>query len=221
MTHVAAETHDSSRAKRPDAARTAFDWDDAKRRLRQLAESLDPARGDSAEQARQILDRRARELAVPLESEADETEAIEILTFRMGDELYAVATKLVLELTRVTTLTQVPDCPPFVRGITNLRGDVLAIIDLCSLFAVPGTPPVSGEDDQPWMLVLGDDRAEFGIVIDEAVEVRAINTSDIFPTPVSLPSVQRDLLRGVTEDAMLVLDGAALLADQRLVIDET
>ena len=157
------------------------------------------------------------ELAVPLESEADETAAIEILTFRMGGELYALETTFILELTRVTTLTKVPDCPAFVRGITNLRGDVLAVVDLCSLFQVVS----EAGDDQPWMLVLGDDRAEFGIVIDDAVDVCSIDIRDICPTSVSLANVQRELLRGVTKEAMLVLDGAALLADQRLVIDET
>lgn len=195
---------------------TPFDWDDAKRRLRQLAAALDPARHNSVERARQILDQRARELAVPLATVADATESIEILTFRMGGELYALETAFILELTRVTTLTKVPDCPAFVRGITNLRGDVLAIVDLCTLFQV-----AEGADERPWMLVLGDERAEFGIVIDHAVEVCTINTRDIFPTSVSLSNVQRELLRGVTEQAMLVLDGAALLADQRLVIDET
>jgi purine-binding chemotaxis protein CheW len=195
---------------------TPFDWEDAKRRMRQFAEMLDPARQDSVERVRQILDQRARELAVPLESEADELDSIEVLTFRMGGELYALETKFILELTRVAALTKVPDCPAFMRGITNLRGDVLAIVDLCTLFQVASSPH---EDD--WMLVLGDDRAEFGIVIDDAVDVSSINTSDIFSTPVSVSGVQHDLLLGVTEDAMLVLDGAALLADERLMIDDT
>ncbi|HJN13587.1 MAG TPA: chemotaxis protein CheW [Pirellulaceae bacterium] len=195
---------------------TPFDWEDAKRRLSQLAETLDPARHDSVERAQQILDERARELAVPLAPDADETDSIEILTFRMGGELYALETTFILELTRVATLTKVPDCPAFVRGITNLRGEVLAIVDLCTLFQVADPP-----HDKPWILVLGDDRAEFGIVIDDAVDVCSINTCEIFATPVSMSGVQHNLLRGVTEEAMLVLDGAALLADQRLMIDET
>ena len=48
-----------------------------------------------------------------------------------------------------------------------------------------------------------------------------INTNDVFATPVSVSGVQHDLLRGVTEEAMLVLDGVALLGDQRLIIDDT
>jgi len=198
------------------ATRSPFDWEEAKRRLRQLADSLDPGRQESAEQARRILDQRAAELAVPLPVEPDETESLEILTFRMGEEFYALETAFILELTRVSTLTKVPDCPALVRGITNLRGEVLAVIDLCALFQVPGAPK-----DLPWMLVLGEECAEFGIVIEQAVAVRSIKIQDIFPTSASLANVQRELLRGVTEDAMLVLNGAALLADRRLVIDET
>ncbi len=199
----------------PPRQETPFDWEDAKRRLRKLGEALDPKRLDSAEQQRRILDQRARELAVPLATEDDEADLIEILTFRMGGERYALETSMILELMRVTTITKVPGCPAFVRGITNLRGDVLAIMDLCHLFQIEGTP-----EDEPWILVLGDDRAEFGIVIDQADEVTSINTHDIFPLSVTLAGLQRDLLRGVTEDATLVLNGAALLADERLMIDE-
>ncbi len=199
-----------------DETSTPFDWEDAKRQMRQLAESLDPARPESVARARQILDQRALELAVPLEAEADETDSIEILTFRMGGELYALETTFILELTRVAFLTKVPDCPAFMLGITNLRGEVLAIVDLCALFESANSPC-----PDPWMLVLGVDQVEFGIVIDEAVDVCSINTRDIFPLPVSVSGVQHDLLRGVTEDAMLVMDGAALLAEERLMIDET
>jgi len=199
-----------------DETSTPFDWEDAKRRMKLLAKTLDPARQESVERARQILEQRALELAVPLESVADETDSIEILTFRMGGELYALETAFILELTRVAALTKVPGCPAFIRGITNLRGDVLAIVDLCTLFQV-----ANESRDNPWMLVLGDDRAEFGIVIDDAVDVSSINTRDIFATPVSVSGAQHDLLRGVTEEAMLVLDGAALLADERLIIDDT
>ena len=199
-----------------DVTSTPFDWEDVKRQMKQLAEALDPARQDTVAQERQILDQRARELAVPLEAEADEADSIEVLKFRMGGELYALETTFILELTRVAILTKVPDCPAFMLGITNLRGDVLAIFDLCSLFQVTGSPR-----DNPWMLVLGVDQVEFGIVIDEAVDVCSINTGDIFSMPVSVCGVQHDLLRGVTENAMLVMDGAALLADERLMIDET
>ncbi len=196
-------------------ADASFNWDDAKRRLRELAHAIDPTRLDSAEQQRNILDQRARELAVPLPADADTTDAIEILKFEMGGERYALETTAILELKRVTSLTRVPGCPAFVRGITNLRGGVLAIIDLCTLFQMTAKP-----QDEPWMLVLGDDRAEFGIIIDDAADVDSMNTRSIFPPPASLPLVQRELLRGVTADAMLVLDGTALLDDQRLVIDE-
>jgi len=241
MIHRTSEPSQGTHTRDKKTLRVAFDWDDAKRRLKQLAESLDPERKDSEEQARQILDRRAKELAIPLDADTDDIESIEILKFRLGGEPYALDTASILELTRITTLTKVPDCPAFVHGITNLRGDVLAIMDLRRLFNMrpipasefrePGSAvsrdsdgessPGISADEQPWMLVLGGERAEFGIIIDEADEVCSIETREIFPAAVSLPSVQRDVLRGVTEDALLVLDGNALLADQRLVIDET
>jgi purine-binding chemotaxis protein CheW len=199
-----------------EATSSSFDWEDAKRRMKLLSATLDPERQDSVARSRQILDQRAEKLAVPLETEADETASIEILTFRMGGERYALETRYILELTRVAMLTEVPGCPAFVLGITNFRGDVLAIIDLCTLFQVTDVTR-----DNPWMLVLGEERAEFGIVIDDAFDVCSIDISGIFPLPISVSGVQHNLLRGVTDEAMMVLDGAALLADERLMIDET
>jgi purine-binding chemotaxis protein CheW len=100
-------------------------------------------------------------------------------------------------------------------GVTNLRGDILAVFDLRRFF---GLPP-GAVTELARVLVLGDDRAEFGVLADEVHEVRALRTGDLLDAPASVAGVGREYLRGVTEEALVVLDGDVLLRDSRLFID--
>ena len=200
--------------KLPTPHRTAFDWEDAKRRLSRLAQTLDAAGGIRSDETNETLDRRARELAITLHSEEAEPDSIEVLTFGIGSDVYALETAFILELTNIAALTVVPGCPEFLRGITNLRGEILAVIDLSTFF---GLEPSSGDSR---LLILGDERPEFGIVIDAAVELKTLSRSHIMSPAVAIPELQREFLLGVTPDATLVLNGSAMLSDERFSIDE-
>ena len=69
------------------------------------------------------------------------------------------------------------------------------------------------------ILVLGNERIEFGLLVDAAQEVFRLRFEDILEPPGSLQGLGRECLRGVTADALIVLDGALLLQDQRLFIN--
>ncbi len=198
----------------PEPQRVAFDWDDAKRRLAEMAGTLDSASRIRHDDNNNILEQRARQLAVSQQEESVTLDTIEVLTFRINDDQYAIETRYVLELTSLATETVVPGCPTFLRGIANLRGEILAVIDLSAFF---GLAPAS---DTNQILVLGQDHAEFGIVINDAADVTAISRSDVSLPAIAIPETQRQFLIGVTPDAILVLNGESLLNDGRLVIDE-
>ncbi len=200
--------------KLPTPQRKAFDWEDAKQRLSRLAHTLDAASSARHDGTNETLDRRARELAIELHGDVVEPDTIEVLTFGIGPDNYALETAFILELTDLTALTIVPGCPAFLRGITNLRGEILAVIDLSTFF---GLSPAIGKDR---LLVFGHDRPEFGIVIDAASEVKALSRSNIALPAVAIPELQREFLLGVTPDATLVLNGDAMLSDERFMIDE-
>jgi purine-binding chemotaxis protein CheW len=198
----------------PASNRADFDWEDAKHRLSRLAHTLDESGSTHPDETNEALDNRARELAKPLRNEVAEPDTIEALTFGIGPDTYALETEFILEITNLTTLTIVPGCPAFLRGITNLRGEILAVIDLSLFF---GLGPASGGNR---LLVLGHERPEYGIVIDEADEVKVLSRSSIVLPAVAIPETQREFLLGVTPNATLVLDGNALLSDTRFMIDE-
>jgi purine-binding chemotaxis protein CheW len=203
---------------KPDGPRRpagTIDWQDVRRRLDRLAAVAEGAAGLAPERARAVLEERARALARVPPQGPDASEVLMVVTFRLANEVYAVEARHVREVMRPGEHTPVPGAPDFLVGVVNLRGDILAVFDLRKFF---GLPPGS-VTEAARILVLGGDRAEFGVLADEAHEVRPLRTADLLDAPASVAGVGREYLRGVTEDALVVLDGDVLLRDGRLFIE--
>ena len=201
----------------PPRPTAPLDWTAVHARLARAEAATASAVEPSPERARALMDERARLLArVTKESPAPE-EVFEALTFALGAERYAVASKHVREVVRLVDFTPVPGAPDFLLGVMNLRGEILAIADLRRFFDVPQR----GLTDLARVVVLGADVAELGVLTDQAHEVRVLSAADILEPPGSVAGVGREYLLGVTKEALIVLDGARLLADPRLFIDQT
>ena len=196
--------------------RKAIDWEEVRRRLACVAEATEQALRLSPEQARMVMDERARALAQVPAAPARAAETLEIAVFALANERYGVETRYVREVVRMTDYARLPGAPPFLFGVVNLRGEILALIDLRTFFGVPA----HGLTDLTRVLVLGDQRAEFGVMADAAHEVATLRVDEIHAPPDSATGAGREYLRGVTADALIVLDGAALLQDGRLFIDQ-
>lgn len=168
------------------------------------------------ESARAILEERARHLAQVPPQTLQAAEVIEVLIFALGTEKYAVETDHLREVLRLGDCTSVPGTPDFLLGVINLRGQILALFDLRIFFGVPAQ--AAGEAAR--IIVLGEERAEFGVLADEVFEVARLRANQVLPPPDSLAGIAREYVRGVTEGALILLDGALLLKDPRLVIDE-
>jgi purine-binding chemotaxis protein CheW len=170
----------------------------------------------SPERAQAVLEERARALAqVPVQA-PPASEVLEIAVFTLANERYGIETRHVREVVRFTEYTPVPGAPDFLVGVFNLRGEILAVIDLRKFFGVADR----GVTDLSRVLVLGDERAEFGVLADAAHEVRTVRTDEVLEPPGSVAGVGREYLRGVTQEALIVLNGSVLLRDARLFIDQ-
>ena len=101
-------------------------------------------------------------------------------------------------------------------GLLNLRGEVLALVDLHAHLGVAG----AGLTDRSRIVVLGLERDEFGILADAVEEVATLRVVDILEAPATIPSGARALLKGVTAEGWIILDGSALIADEGLYVDQ-
>ena len=104
------------------------------------------------------------------------------LTFRLASEDYGLPILKVRELIGLMEVTRVPGAPSFVRGVINLRGRVIAVVDLRARFGLPEA--VGGNSV---VIVLQIDRPEgaltIGALVDEVLEVRDVAAAQIEPPP--------------------------------------
>lgn len=169
----------------------------------------------SPERARALMDERARALARP-PAPGEPADTLAVMTFALGAERYAIETRYVREVVRVADVSPVPGAPPLVFGVTNLRGDVLCVVDSHELFNLGS----AGVTERSRIVVLGIETPELGLLVDEAFEILALRRDAVAPPPGSAAGPARDHLVGVMPDAMIVLDGAALLRDRRLYVED-
>jgi len=200
----------------PPKGEEAINWQLIRKRLDRVAKAIDGAQCLTDQQSRELLEKRARQLAqVPPEA-PQATEVLQIVAFLLADERYALETRHVWEVVRFTEFTPLPGAPPFVVGIMNLRGAILAIIDLRKFFDLPSqeATPLSR------ILVLGHEGPEFGVLADATYEVTLLRVKEIYEPPGSVAGIGREYLAGVTQNSLILLDGAALLQDPRLFVDQ-
>jgi len=125
------------------------------------------------------------------------TPGTQYLSFSLGDEVYAMDIRTVREIIQHGSITSVPLMPDFVRGIINLRGAVVPVIDLHARFG-RGT----GRIGKKSCIVIFDasrqgEKAELGLLVDAVSEVVEIPDAQIEPVPEFGTSVRRDFIRGI------------------------
>jgi purine-binding chemotaxis protein CheW len=139
---------------------------------------------------------------------------LQCLTFLLGEEAFALDIRSVREIIQHGHMTPVPLMPEFVRGVINLRGAVVPVIDLRARFGRP--PAVIGKKT---CIVIFDsirdgERVELGLLVDAVSEVIDIPVCDIEPPPSFGASVRRDFILGMGKVAsrfVIILDPARAL----------
>ncbi len=123
--------------------------------------------------------------------------AAQYLTFTLGEEVFAMDIRTVREIIQYGPMTTVPLMPGFVRGVINLRGAVVPVIDLQARFGRP-----SAQVGKKTCIVIYDtvregERVELGLLVDAVSEVIEIGAAAIEPPPNFGTGVQRDFIRGM------------------------
>lgn len=113
------------------------------------------------------------------------------VVFSIGDEEFALDISQVREIIKPPAVTRLPHAADFIEGVTNLRGQVIPIVDLRKRFGVEGQAP------DPRVVVAEVDGEKVGLRVDSVTEVRRIPASDIEPPPESVAGIKTDFLKGV------------------------
>lgn len=128
---------------------------------------------------------------------------IQLVIFKLGREEYGVSILQVQEIKRITDITRVPHTPDYIKGVINLRGSVLPVIDLKKRLNLP--QQVSTEDTR--IIIVKVDELSIGMVVDAVSEVLTISQQNVDSPEVVAGSVAANYLSGVgkLEDRLLIL----------------
>jgi purine-binding chemotaxis protein CheW len=177
---------------------------------------LSKAAGSASQEKPQIFKARARALAQELGKPAESGNYLEILEFSLAYERYGLETSFVREVYPLKELTPLPCTPPFVLGIINVRGQILAVIDLKRLFNLPSR----GLSDLNKVIILRRGRLEVGLLVDAVTGVRSVPLPELQTSLPTLEGLSPDYLKGITSDALIILDAEKILADPKLIVHE-
>ena len=145
------------------------------------------------------------------------------LTFRLAGEEYAVGILQVREIITYGSLTKVPHTPPSIRGVINLRGNVVPVVDLGAKFGLNA----SLVTDRTCIVIVevhfNESHNVMGLIADSVNQVISLNQDDILPAPAFGTRVRVDYLRGLAQSCdkfVLILDIDRLLsADDPPTVD--
>ncbi|HEX6831948.1 MAG TPA: chemotaxis protein CheW [Rudaea sp.] len=129
--------------------------------------------------------------------------AQEFLTFTLGNEEYGVDILKVQEIRGYDTVTRIPDTPDFIKGVINLRGTIVPVVDMRLKFKL-GTPTY---DDFTVMIILNVARRVVGMVVDGVCDVIALSAEQIRPAPELGRALDSEFLTGIgaLDNRMLIL----------------
>ena len=146
------------------------------------------------------------------------------LTFTLGSEMFAVGILNVKEIIEYGNLTEIPMMPPFIRGVINLRGAVVPVVDLAARFG----GKISAVQRRTCIVIVEvrqeDAKHDIGIMVDAVSEVLEIQAKDIEPPPSFGAKIRADFIAGMGKvagkfviilqiDRVLSVDEMALLAN--------
>jgi len=142
------------------------------------------------------------------EEVVSETEAavpdIEMLSFRLGSEEYAILVNDVHEVLKTRDLTPVPNTPDYLLGVTSLRGTMLPVIDLCIRLNIAS----GGRDDKSRIIVVGLGDEDVGLIVDRVTGVIRVTQDAVKPSPEHIEQ-GAEFLRGIVrknDKLYIVLD---------------
>lgn len=145
----------------------------------------------------------------------DRTDRTQYLTFHLAGEEYAVAILQVKEIIEYGTLTIVPQTPPSMRGVINLRGNVVPVVDLAVKFGQAAAPITNRTCIVIVEITLDGEQAILGIIADSVSQVIDLPAGEILPSPAFGTRIKADFLIGMAQAEMkflLILDLDKVLA---------
>jgi purine-binding chemotaxis protein CheW len=191
--------------------RSTFDWQRAHASLDEMCRALEE-RDETGPEARRLLERRARELALREPEPQGPVEPLDVVGFTLGGARYAVPVNCVQGVVPLREVTRVPCTPACILGIVNHRGRILAVVDFRELPETAGQASL----EPRWLLAVESGGIGFALAADEVEGICTVGAETLRPAP----SGPGTLVRGVLEDLVALLDVEAIARSPHITVDD-
>ncbi len=128
---------------------------------------------------------------------------LQLVTFTLGNEEYAVDILKVQEINRMKEITRVPNSPSYVEGVINLRGKVIPVVNLRRKFGLAERE----SDEQSRIMIMDIQGITMGLVVDSVSEVLRVPSDIVEPTPPMASNISTEFIKGIAklEDRLIIL----------------
>jgi purine-binding chemotaxis protein CheW len=143
------------------------------------------------------------------------------LSFYMGEEGFAANVEVVLNILEMTHITKIPRCPAYMKGVINLRGEVLPLIDLRIKFGMTATEITTATCILVMDLRIDGKVIKIGAMVDGVREVHEIEEKEILPPPTIGSKFKNEFLIGMYKDGdafLMILDMEKIFSLDELVM---
>jgi purine-binding chemotaxis protein CheW len=142
---------------------------------------------------------------------------IQLVSFKLGPETFAVNVEQVREIGKVESITRVPKMPNFIEGVMNLRGQITTIIDLRRRFGITGD---EGRTSQSRVIVAEIGDIQIGIIVDSVQDVITVPSKSLAPPPKTVTSnVDARFLTGICkqpDNLIMLIDLLSILENEEI-----
>lgn len=145
----------------------------------------------------------------------EDTQKDKYLTFHIAHEDYGIEIQYVTEIIGIQKITEIPSMPEFIKGIINLRGKVIPVMDIRSRFKIEPRE----YDDRTCIIVVNINSTSVGLVVDTVNEVVNIPENDTEPAPRIKKDVDENFIQGlgkVNDEVKIILNVSKLLYEEEL-----
>jgi purine-binding chemotaxis protein CheW len=122
------------------------------------------------------------------------SDEVQLVTFTLGDEEYGIPIAQIQEIDRLSRITKVPKAADYVEGVTNLRGEVVPVVDTRKRFDLD----LRSADDHTRIIIVDLNGVKTGLVVDSVREVLSLSRTDIAEPPETVQSgIERQFVSGI------------------------
>lgn len=146
-------------------------------------------------------------------AQEEDTQYGRYLTFNVGDEVFGIEIEYVTEIIGIQPITKIPEIVDYIKGIINLRGKIIPVIDMRLKFKKDAI----AYNDRTCIIVVDTQEIIVGLIVDKVSEVMVIDDENIAPPPSSKTGIRNKYIKGIGKienEVKLLLDCKKLFNEE-------